>query len=177
MNKQFESIYSTLQHQRDSILNAVKASPDTWHVKPAPGKWSIGQILTHIITSEKLSLGYMKKKMKGVDQLDESGLGETIRLWILIISQRVPLKYKAPRVLVENTPEVLPLDEFTKQWDAVRLELAEFLNSLEEKHIHKLIYKHPYAGRFDARQALIFLREHLIHHTPQINRILKHPHK
>ena len=39
--------------------------------------------------------------------------------------------------------------------------------------LKKKIYKHFFAGRLNIQHALIFLREHIIHHQPQINRLLK----
>lgn len=176
MNRRLHKIYSALQIQREDILYAVKAAPEKFQLAPKPGKWSISQILTHIVTAEKLSLGYMKKKIQSVDQLNNSGISETLRLWLLIVSQRVPLKYKAPKVMIESTPDALSFDELVKEWDHVRNDLAAFLEGIEEKNVRKVIYKHPYAGRFDAHQALIFLHEHIIHHKPQIDRILNHPH-
>lgn len=144
---------------------------------PAPGKWSISQILTHILTSERLSIGYMKKKSQGIDQIKNSGPVESMRLWLLILSQRIPVKYNAPKVLVQNTPEALPLEELIPKWNSVREELKTFLDSIEEKNVRKVIYKHPFAGRLDAQQAMVFLKEHINHHTPQIDRIVNSPGK
>ena len=178
MNKHFEPIFNALQEQKENLLGQVKSiSPDTFNYKPAPGKWSINQILMHLITSEKLSIGYMKKKSLGVDQLRNSGIMEKIRIGFFIISQRLPLKYKAPRVVVDKTPQAGSLTELIQQWDAVRSELADFLERIEDKNVYKVIYKHPFAGRLDVAQTMIFFREHIIHHSPQIFRILDTPDK
>lgn len=176
VNKKFKEIYDALQEQREGIFNKVKdISPEKFNNIPVPGKWSISQILTHILTSERVSLSYMKKKSLGIDQVKNSGIVESIRLWLLIVSQRIPIKYKAPKVLVQNTPEALPLNELIQQWNIVRQDLISFLEAMNEKNTKKVIYKHPLAGRLDAYQAMVFFREHIIHHTPQIDRILKNP--
>jgi uncharacterized damage-inducible protein DinB len=178
MNKLFNQAFSELEKQREEILQSVKQlSHEAFNRAPEPGKWSIAQILTHILTSEKLSLGYMKKKVQAIDQLKDSGLVESIRLWLLIVSQRIPVKYKAPKVVVENTPETLSLTQLTEAWVNLRKDLAAFLSTIDDKHARRVIYKHPMAGRFDARQTLIFFREHIRHHRPQIERILRHPAK
>lgn len=176
MNKELQKNYESLQHQREALLSKVQHVPaSVLNQAPAAGKWSVNQILTHILTSERVSLGYMKKKSKGVNEVGNSGIIESLRLWVLIFSQRIPVKYKAPKVLVQNTPEALSLDELNAQWNVVRDDLAAFLDGIEEKNIRKIIYKHPFAGRLDVRQALIFLEEHIRHHTPQIERIINHP--
>jgi hypothetical protein len=177
MNKYFYDYFNTIQHEKDALLkNVSNFPPEKLNYSARPGKWSVAQILTHLVTSEKLTVGYMKKKVQAADQLKNSGLSESLRLWVLILSQRVPLKYKAPKVILANTPEAPSLEELIRQWDDVRTQLAEFLGSIDSKDVRKVIFKHPLAGRFDARQALIFMREHIRHHKPQIDRILKLPH-
>ena len=82
------------------------------------------------------------------------------------------LKYNAPKHLLANTPEALPLDELSRRWSVSRMELSHFLESVKDKDLHKLIYKHPVAGRFDVIQCMTFMREHYLHHLPQIKRLL-----
>ena len=92
---------------------------------------------------------------------------------ILKWSQRLPfLKYNAPKHVVANTPEALPLEELERRWNTERLELSAFLGTVKDKDLRKLIYKHPVAGRFDVVQCLVFMREHYHHHLPQIKRLL-----
>lgn len=174
MNAVFQSIYNELERQRSTILDQVKNLPsERFNQVPAPGKWSVSQILTHIFIAEQLSMAYMKKKALGIDQLKNSGLSESIRLEVLKISQRIPaIRYKAPQAVVANTPPAYTLDELITRWTAQRGALRTFLDGIEDRNVKKLIYKHPVAGRFDARQALVFFREHIIHHWPQIKRLL-----
>jgi hypothetical protein len=156
------------------MLNQVKGlSVEKFNYSPSPKKWSISQILTHILVAEQLSVGYMKKKALGIEQLNDSGVAESFILELLKVSQRIPpLKFTAPKVVLSNTPPPLPIDELINRWQAHRLDLKKFLNSVEDKNVKKLLYKHPIAGRLDARQAMVFFREHIIHHLPQIKRLL-----
>jgi uncharacterized damage-inducible protein DinB len=173
MNNHFVQIVDELEHQRTALIGRVRQlSPEQFNHSPAPGKWSINQILVHIIEAEQLSIAYMKKKKLGIDGLQNSGIAETLRLWLLIISQRIPVKYKAPKVVVENTKNASSVEEVDTRWQAVREELFSMLEGIEEKNIRKVIYKHPLAGRLNTRQALVFFREHIIHHMPQIKRLL-----
>ena len=175
MAPSFKKIFDELELQRSTIINQVKElSNEKFNASPNQQRWSISQIITHIMTAEALSIGYMKKKAKGFDELENSGASESFRLLLLIISQRIPsLKFKAPKVVVENTPAPFTIEEVIKKWDAQRADLKSFIEGIEEKNSKKLIYKHPIAGRFDAYQAMVFFREHIIHHQPQIKRLLK----
>jgi DinB superfamily len=174
LNPSFQTIFNAVERQRAEILSQVKQlPPDRYMLQPSPAKWSIAQILTHLLTSEKFSIGYMKKKMLGIDQLNNSGIAGTLRFTLLQLSQRIPiLKFKAPNVVVANTPQALPFDELVSQWDELRNDLKSLLESIEEKNIKKAIYKHPLAGRLDAAQATAFFYEHTHHHLPQIKRLL-----
>lgn len=174
MNPSFQTIFNAVERQRAGILSQVKQlPPNRYMLQPSPAKWSIAQILTHIVTSEKLSIGYMKKKMLGIDQLNNSGIAGSLRFTLLQLSQRIPnLKFRAPNVVVANTPHALPIDELISQWDALRNDLKALLESIEEKNVKKAIYKHPLAGRLNAAQATAFFYEHIHHHWPQIKRLL-----
>jgi uncharacterized damage-inducible protein DinB len=174
MNASFKPVFDELERQREVLFSLLKNLPEEkLAASPYPGKWSISQIVTHLVTSEKLSLAYMKKKSLGIDGVKNSGITETLRLWLLIISQRIPVKYKAPKVVTENTPPAMPLTALVEEWSALRNELKQFLERIEDRHVRKVLYKHPLAGRLDVRQAMIFFREHINHHKPQIERLLE----
>ena len=98
--------------------------------------------------------------------------GELEIIFLLKISQRVPLKYKAPKAVVQHTPEPLSLSELKEQWNSLRNDLRDFLEKIEDKNIRKKIYRHP-VGRFNVVQAVTFFREHFQHHLPQIKRLLQ----
>lgn len=164
--------FSRLERQRSELLNLFKSLPEEkFHVAPT-GKWTVAQIITHLITSETLSLGYMRKKSLGIEGLKDSGLKQVVVFWLLKISQRIPVRYKAPKAVLENTPQPFSKDELLSRWDHVRLELKSFLDALPEAHCRRLIFKHPVAGMLDARQTVGFMYEHVLHHLPQVKRLL-----
>jgi len=173
VNNRLKVLYAQLEDDRIKLMTELtKTSNDKLSLKPAKDKWSINEILTHLVTSEQLTIRYLKKKSLGVDQLRNSGVGEKIRYAILKISQRLPLKYNAPKHVLLNTPEPLPFSQLPVIWSATRRDLEVFLDSIAEENVNKLIYKHPVAGRFDVVQCLMFMREHYLHHLPQIKRLL-----
>lgn len=173
MSPYFQKAFNSLEHQRELIFSMIKDLPQDVYTTAPAGKWSIAQILMHLLTGERLSIAYMKKKSLGVDSLKNSGVKQSMLSILLKISQRIPnLKFKAPKVIVDNTPEALPLDELISRWKKSRNDLEQFLEGIPEKHSRKLIYKHPIAGMLNAGQALKFMYEHVHHHLPQIKRLL-----
>ena len=73
MNSQLTKLFESIELQRLEILEQVRQSPEKFNVKPRENKWSIGQILAHIVTAEKLTLQYMTKKIQGIDQAGTTG--------------------------------------------------------------------------------------------------------
>lgn len=162
-----------MEHDRIELLSKLKQYPEEILDRaPTPGKWSINQILSHLITSERLTLIYLKKKSLGVDQLANSGIVEDLKILLLKASQRLPLQFRAPELVVKNTPSPVPLAELRTNWDLLRQEFRQFLKNVKQKNLRKLIYKHPVAGRFNVLQCLVFMHEHFQHHLPQVNRAL-----
>ncbi|MFM7858344.1 MAG: DinB family protein [Flammeovirgaceae bacterium] len=135
-------------------------------------KWSILQIIAHLITAERLSIMYMKKKIQGIDNASDSGVWEEVKMALLIISQRLPLKFKAPQVVVQQTTQVTTLQQLEEEWNQVRQELNQLLEKIPPQHRKRKIYKHVVLGKLNAQQALRFFHEHFVHHQPQINRLL-----
>jgi hypothetical protein len=166
-------VFHQIEKERAILLKEISGvSDEKYYFIPAPGKWSVAQILTHILTAERMSLAYMKKKALGINTAGDAGILEPLKLVILKISQRLPFRFKAPKRVIENTPSPLPLSVLEAEWQQVRDELKQFLEHLEDAHVNRKIYKHPVAGRLNIRQAMEFFNEHVQHHWPQVRRLL-----
>jgi hypothetical protein len=174
LNIRLKHQFDLLEKDTQDLLNKIDAlSGVKWNTLSGTEHWSIGQILTHLLTAERLSLNYMKKKFLGVEKLKNSGWFESVKISVLKISQRLPVKYKAPPHVIANTPEALSPGELKAQWRVARGDLRKFLEQIDERNIRKKIYKHPVVGYLDVVQAISFTREHLRHHVPQIKRLMK----
>ena len=174
MNARLLHLFTMLEKERADLLASIKHVRQE-HFRTAPkDKWSIEQILAHIITGERLSIQYLNKKILGIHEAENSGIVEALKMVALTISQRLPFKFKAPRSVVENTLSYKNLDDLVSDWDSVRNELKVFLEKFEDDQINKKIYRHVRVGLLNIQQALLFFREHLIHHAPQIHRLVTH---
>ena len=174
MNAKLQSTFDALESQRSRLLNELRSLPlDVLTSTPA-AKWSILMILSHIIAAEQMGLNYVHKKILGVKEVGTSGLWEESKLLTFLVSQRIPmLKYKAPRVIVENTVSYTDLRTIEKEWEKLRAEWRLFLEALPEQYTNRKIFRHAVGGRFDVRQGLIVFREHINHHLPQIRGRMK----
>ena len=173
MNHKVLFYFDQLQGETRALLKDVSMlSSSTYHHMPE-GRWSIGQIVAHILTAELLSLRYLQKKALGIKTYTNTGVFEDLKFWVLVVSQRVPLRYKAPRLVIENTPVSLSYGEAVRRWDALRAEMKEFLERISDDDVRKKVYKHPRVGMLNVMHGIRFLREHIIHHRPQIQRIIQ----
>jgi uncharacterized damage-inducible protein DinB len=171
VNKTLQTLLSSLEIEREKLMDSLAMlSSEKLNSAPA-GKWSIAQIVAHLITAERLSIQYMQKKIQGIEQAGDAGIVEEGKLIVLIISQRLPLRFNAPKLVKESTPTLSTLPELTAQWDSVRSDLKQLLEKIPDHLVKRKIYKHVFAGKLNSRQALIFFREHFIHHLPQIQRL------
>lgn len=172
MHASLQKLFDQLEVQREEVLEPLRTQPPArLNHSPGVGKWSAAEVLSHVLAAEHLSVLYMKKKIQGIDHASRTGLWEGIKMALLILSQRLPgLRFKAPRRVVENTTRLSNLAEIESVWKGNRQELRALLDLIPADRLDRKIYKHPAVGYIDARQALVFFREHLIHHTPQIKK-------
>src|SRR5215216_2001058 len=157
MNYKIQKIFDLLESDTQSTLAELSSlTEEQLNYSPSATTWSINQILIHLLTSERMSLSYMKKKSLGIESLRNSGWRESIKLFLLIASQRIPLKYKAPSVLAQNTPGVIPFPVLLNEWKITRNEIKNFLTGIEDRNINKKVFKNPVMGTLDVVQGLKF---------------------
>jgi len=166
--------FDKIEIQRISILDACKhLTPEQINAQPTPGKWSVAETLSHIIAAERMSTLYIQKKIQGISDLMDSGLLEEVKLMLLKVSQRLPgLKFKAPPGVVKNTTQYRLHADITSGWNEVRRDLRLLLEKIPDSLQHRMIYKHPFVGYLNVKQALQFFYEHIHHHGPQLKQII-----
>lgn len=174
LNKSLKHQFDTIEAQREALIKRIaNLSEESFNHQPEPGKWSIHQILAHLITGEKMTVQYIQKKIQGIDTSGNTGVLEEIKMAVLKISQRLPLKFKAPGVVIERTNVYASKEALIDDWNKTRAEFQALLEKIEDNQLRRKIYKHVVAGRLNILHATLFLKEHVTHHLPQINRLLK----
>jgi hypothetical protein len=174
MHPSLQPLFDQLESLRQSILASFRDfTADQLNQRPRPNQWSAAEVLSHLVTAERLSVTYLTKKLQGIDSLGRTGLWEEFKMGLLIISQRLPgLKFKAPRRVIESTTAMTSLPDIEAAWNAVRQDLRILLERLPENGMDRKVYRHPVAGYLNIKHTLAFFREHLIHHGPQLRRLL-----
>jgi len=165
------SKFRQLESQRKEVLEMYSAlSPSQLRFNPGTGQWNLLQVLQHIITAEKQSVMYIKKKLANPESSPYAGLGSNIRHAMLRIALFLPLKFKAPKI-AEVSVQFPDLEAMKSEWDALRADLKSILDNCDQETLKRAIYRHPRAGMLNLKQALEFLESHIKHHQKQMGRI------
>jgi uncharacterized damage-inducible protein DinB len=175
MNKRLQKLFNKIEDQKQEVLEMIAdLSSDQINAQPSTGKWSISQIISHLIIAERLSINYIQKKIQGIDKIENSGFLEEIKMLVLKVSQRIDgIKFNAPKYVVDNTIVYLNADELKNEWAKTRMDFYQLLERVEDTQLNKKIYKHAVAGYLNIQHAIQFFGEHVTHHTPQIKKLVK----
>ncbi len=153
-----------LASTRDSLLEAVSGLSDSqWHFKPAPDRWSIAEILEHLVLIEERVhgiVGQMQDAPPGQPDRMDSQVDEVILAEVPIRSTRL----QAP-------PPVSP----SHQWSPAET-VALFLESrartfellIEAPALRGHVVPHPVLGPWDGYQWILAASAHSARHTDQM---------
>lgn len=172
MKQKTLSVFTQIEAQKSDIISLYDGlSPDQLRYNPEPGKWNLLQVMSHLVTAEKQSLIYIKRKLAQHESVDKTGMGAAFRHLILRIALRLPIKFKAPKIA--DVSEDYPDYETMKQeWNEVRAEFEEIIENSDDAVLAKALYRHPRAGLLNIKQALEFIGIHVSHHQKQMGRIM-----
>jgi len=169
MIKSLEKNFGELQQLRKEIFDGLQNLTEGQRsFKPDANTWSINQVLEHLYLSETATVEYMKKKTAGGEELYPSTFKHTWRAFLLKLFLRSSKKFKLPPKAPIDPSGKFSFAELTQKWDALRNDFAALLNNFDEATADKLIFRHPRAGYFNARQTIKFSYEHIHHHIRQI---------
>ncbi len=170
LRKKFER----LEQQRSRLFEALShISHDSLNLKPSPDKWSIAQILSHLINAETNSQLYIDKKITYVDTTQSAGIKGWLRMMMMRIAFRLPVKYKAP-AFVSVVPETATMAELDTKWSNVRIKMKATLERITPAMMDKELFKQPFAGKMNASHALDFMQSHYSLHEKQVKKLMQH---
>jgi len=168
-----DSKIATLEAQRISLLHKLeRVSEKNLNQDLRKGKWSILQVLEHVIVCEELSIQYAFRKITQPDSLERVGVKSKVLSKIVTLGLGLKLKHEAPSVTKPNSDRNTSLDTLRERWEISRDNLEEL--SIQSTGFLELgIGKHPSIGSMSFSQILAFFRAHYNHHLVQINTLFE----
>lgn len=168
MRQYFQEYFNSLSNDKNYLINETSyLTDDEFNLSTTEGKWSIGQILYHIILVERITVISLQKNIKNLSTLEEASTKNVLSSQLLKRALRSDRKFKAPDIAAK-VPEKASLSELSTKWEKIRIDLTSLLEIFPQEDENKLVYDHPYAGKLNIIQTLDFLVEHLQHHKRQI---------
>jgi uncharacterized damage-inducible protein DinB len=161
-----------LERTRAALVAATKGlSEAQWRFKPGPDRWSVAEVLEHIVLTEDFLLENTSQKvMQAPAGKPDRDYKSTDKMVSSAIADRTQ-KAQAPEP-VRPTGRWSPqeaLDRFLK----IRERTVEFLESTPGLRDH--VVDSPLGQPMDAYQWLLFISAHSERHTKQIQEVKADP--
>lgn len=173
MNKKLYNKFNQLEDLKNQVLKMIESiKKENLYAKSTEEKWSVVQILNHILESETGTTKYIRKKLKTPDALKAINFKSKLKGSLLMLALKSSFKFKAPKVLGEPSNET-PIEELLEKWNNTRTFLKQTIQNFPEELLEKQIFKHPKSGHMNIFQTLDFLNNHLNHHIVQIKKLLR----
>ena len=172
MHAALEKQFMQLETERKELFNRLKNyNDDALNKQPAAGKWSVAEVIAHLITAEEMSLKYLSKKVQDTSKAEKEGLKNKWR-WLLVqIVFTFDIKFKAPEI-VEPKLGYQSLANLEMHWGKVRAQTLEVLSKLSDDELNKELWKHAIAGKMNLHHMVQFFGVHYHRHLKQIDRTL-----
>ena len=135
------------------------------------GGWSAGQTLYHCAFAESGTIIVMQKNLAENKVQLQSNIGSVFRNILLVVLLKLPIKFKAPKV-VSSVPEHVSIKEIQDYFAKNTNDFKQLLINLPLELEDKYIFKHPRSGWFNIQQVLHFVSEHYAHHERQLDEVL-----
>lgn len=171
MTEEVKGAFERMALNRSRMLAELANWKEEDLQKHEAGQWNALQVVDHVITSEKGTLGYlMKKTQANPDELPQKGMEQVAAGSKLNAALKTDRKWKAPDVLPQPKGD-RSLEEMAAYWEGLQGKIVAFVSSLDSAFDDKLIFRHPIAGPLDLKDTIDFLANHIDHHMHQLERI------
>ncbi len=158
-----------LDQKRCELLNDL-ATLDADHLvkKPISGKWSILEIVQHMVLAEREVLEHLPDPSQLIERKRDLRARLSYLLVMLVLKWSMPVKVPSPAMVPDGNTS---LDELRRQWDESQHWLRAYLNALEPDGLGRAVFRHPVAGPLTVAQVIHMRQLHFKSHLRQIERI------
>ena len=169
MHRTFESQLMVWADDRRRLLDEVeRLEPERLTAKPLPGKWSILEIVEHLVVGDREVLQGLPKPSALVDRRRRLRDRVGYRMVMFVLTCHIPAKVPSPRYLPRGQSS---LPDLRRDWDEMQQWLRSYVEPLDRGDPAKAVFGHPIAGPMTMQQVLDMGKLHLATHTRQIRRL------
>lgn len=143
--------------------------PEVVAARPRPDKWSIQEIVEHLVLSESGVFGHVNELEQRKPR--ERSLKDRTLYWVVMFILRfdIPVKVPSPAMIPEGKRGV---GHQWAQWEANHRVLRSWADASDARVLRQALFAHPVAGPMTTTETLRMLEVHLDRHIRQIDGIL-----
>ena len=156
----------SIEGKRARLMHLVsEMDPTAVSAHPRPGKWSIQEIIEHLVLSEIGVFGDLSE-LEQRRPHPRTVKDRVLYLVVMFILRfDIPVKVPSPALIPEGR---LSRDELRAQWAANHDRLRAWITAAEPGPLDHPLFLHPIAGPMTTGQSLRMLEVHLDRHARQI---------
>lgn len=167
------NVLKWLQESRKEFLAAIDGvSESQWKWKPAPDRWSVGEVAEHIVLGEASQFGNVKKAIASMPDPDweQKTKGKTERL-VATLAPRLG-KAQAPEAIVPKG--AMTQAQVKERFERQRAEIVKFAIETDAP-LKQYIIENPFFGSLNGYNWLIYAPLHTMRHDKQIAEVKATP--
>jgi hypothetical protein len=158
-----------IEGKRERLLVGLATLPlRVLEAHPLPGKWSIAEIIEHLVISEEGVIGDFARLA------DREALPRSTKNRMLYIAVMGVLRFDIPVQVPSrgmNPVGGRSLAQLSAAWELNHTRLRAFVDTVDPARLRDAIFRHPVAGPLTLGQGLLMLETHLDRHIRQIRRL------
>ena len=162
-----------LEESRQEFLAAIDGVTDQqWKWKPAPDRWSVGEVAEHIILAEASQFADVRKAIASTPDPDweTKTKGKTERL-VAVLAPRLG-KAQAPEAIVPKGG--MTQAQVKERFERQRAEIVKFTTETSAP-LKQGIVENPFFGPLNGYNWLIYAPLHTMRHDKQIAEVKATP--
>lgn len=169
-----EAAIKQFQTSRDNFLKSIAGlSRKQWTFKPAPHRWSVGEVAEHVTVCEDTVLALLEKRLQSPATPEKRSLVKGKDELILEKFPDRSDKVQAPE-FVRPAGRWATQAEVAKRFEEKRAATIAFIRTTnDDLRVHFL--DHPSLGTLDGYQWLLMISAHTARHTAQIEEVKAEP--
>ena len=155
--------------KRGALLDEMGAlDPAKLVAKPLPGKWSMIEIIEHLVLAERAVLQGLAEPSRLNERERRLKHRFSYGLVMLVLKFGIPVQVPSPAMVPQGDRS---LGQLRRLWDENQEWLRTYIVRLDRRGLRRAVFEHPIAGPLSVEQALHMGHVHLDTHIRQIRRL------
>jgi len=159
-----------LDERRCALLDDVEAlSAERLTARPRPGKWSILEIVEHLVLAERDVLRNLPEPSQLVGRKRGLKARVSYPMVVFVLKHGIPVEVPSPRMVPTGSASLAGL---RRAWDESQQWLRSYVDGLGPDGFGRAVFEHPVTGPLTVAQAVRLGQVHVETHARQISRLV-----